>query len=142
MRFQPFLTALVAAILGIMTETDLRAGDEPSDKPRGLAFEEWLKTKEGSVNGVLIRLTKTESVETDPKVSDRVVILKLNWSINYDGKRWPLVILEPSLANETSGQTCVHVVAIGRSGKEYRSLIDSPTIDWWERVTFRKARMN
>ncbi len=126
MRFRTILLrVLIVVDLGIINGTDVHAGDEPSDKPQEVALNELLKHKERTVNGVLMRLTKAEAVETDPKVADRKVILKMHWTIEYSANRWPLVILEPSLERGTSGQTRLRVFAKGQSGNVFGARIDS-----------------
>lgn len=65
---------------------------------------------------------KADTVDRDERPHLRVF-----WRIAYTGKRWPLVILEPSLDRETEGQTKLSIIAVGKSGQAYRWVIRSLT---------------
>lgn len=89
--------------------------DEPTDKPKEVNLKALLEDPERPpTNWVTLRTPKAEVVLGDN--GDR---LRVHWQITYTGKRWPLVILEPSVGRETYRQTRLSLIAQGKSGKAY-----------------------
>ncbi|MSR55607.1 MAG: hypothetical protein EXS09_20335 [Gemmataceae bacterium] len=122
MTINSTLPLFIFALLVCRFPCQQSLGDEKdADKPRIFALEEMLK-EPGHVNGLLLKTTKAEVV-----IKNEKRVLRVNWSLAYTGKRWPLVILEPSLERATSGQTMLVVVAKGVSGETYGVVIESPS---------------
>jgi len=115
--------------------------DGPDIKPREVALGSLLdETDRPPTNGVQLKTTKAEVVERDKNA-----ILRVHWVIEYSGKRWPLVILEPSMTRKTNGQTRITFFAKGKSGKSYALTawseqtigeldVARPELDWFLEV--------
>jgi len=92
-----------------------RPADDPDDKVHGHALDSTLKRGDWPPEcGVQLKATKAEVVERDGRK-----VLRVHWAIEYTGKRWPLVILEPSLDRDTDRQTRLAILARGKSGEGY-----------------------
>ena len=92
------------------------------DKLQALNLQGALEYKDHFRNGVRLRATKAEMMMEKDQA-----MMRLHWAIDYEGERWPLVILTPSLRNPTKGQTHVGLLAAGKDGKAYRWTKVSPT---------------
>jgi hypothetical protein len=73
-------------------------------------------------NGVQIRLTKAEVATVKGEL-----VVRVHWAIDYRGKRWPLIILTPSLDNATDRQTAVTLFAAGKGDSAYGWSRSSPS---------------
>src|SRR5262245_30017542 len=69
------------------------------------------------VNGALL----------DARTVSAGAVLRVSWSLDYDGPRQPLTILEPSLTNYTVGQTELLIYALGHDGQRYYVAFASPS---------------
>src|SRR5262245_64785553 len=99
-----------------------RPADDPDDKVHGHALDSTLKRGDWPPEcGVQLKATKAEVVERDGRK-----VLRVHWAIEYTGKRWPLVILEPSLDRDTDRQTRLTILALGTSGEGYGWTAYSP----------------
>ena len=113
--------SLLVAVL-VATTTATGAGQEPPYKPVVFALEEALKhTVWPPRSGVVLKAAKAEVVEKDGKK-----VLRVGWAITYEGPRWPLVILKPSLTRPAFRGTEIQVIAKGKSGEAYLTVLANP----------------
>lgn len=97
------------------------AGEEAQDQAKkNEDFYKGRSTLGGQVNGV--RMQVAASVEADFK-GDQI---RLGWTLDYEGPRPPLAILEPSLERHTSGQTAAIFYAESKDGRPHEYELASP----------------
>jgi hypothetical protein len=111
--------------VGLAYACPTRSADLGDGTPREYDLQSVLEEKDGQRehrNGVLLRTTAATVVERDGRT-----VLKVDWQLSYNGKRWPLVILEPNVERETNAQTALIVFARGKSGKSYGVIVQSYT---------------
>ena len=86
------------------------------DKPVQVDLDDLLKREFVSYrNGLSLEVTHAEIVEAGKKKQ-----IHVHWVLRYSGKRWPLIVLRPSLEDYTYGDTRVGLYARGSdSGKAY-----------------------
>jgi hypothetical protein len=112
----------VSLLVCFATPITGRPPGDPADKVTEFALDSLLKRGDWPPeSGVELKVTKAEWVERDAKK-----VLRVHWSVRYSGKRWPLVILAPSLDRETDGQTRLTFLARGKSGDGYGWTAYSP----------------
>lgn len=110
------LTSLVCA-LGLcsawtMLASVLFAGD-PAAQEKPSPYAGYFKDRgrmAARVNGLLLQVSIASNAE--PKLA----LTKVDWKLDYTGKRSPCNVLEPSMNRATSGQTEIIVYAEGAGG--------------------------
>lgn len=106
----------------MMAGTVARSDEEPPDKPGEFALDDSPKEpRRPPRSGATLEVPKAQIVEGGKH------LIRVQWVIKYTGDRWPLAILEPSLKRESSGQTQLLVIAKGKSGKAYYTVLKSPS---------------
>ncbi len=121
------ITCVVACLIALPALAQFRAGGGKVDPPKGdngydLNLMRKLYRPE-PVNGVLLQA----SVRIQPRQdADKIV---LDWTLDYEGPRSPLIILEPSLEFTTRGQTVLMFLAKGKNGIVHAFDVASPNPD-------------
>jgi hypothetical protein len=112
----------IVLLAGLAVPTSGGPAIDPTDKVSEFALSLLLKDNDDPPeSGLQLKLTKADTAERDGRK-----LLRVHWSLQYTGKRWPLVILEPSLDRETDGQTDLTLLATGKSGNTYGWTARSP----------------
>jgi hypothetical protein len=107
-----------------MLPTPTHSSDPDEQEPHAFVWESAVEeagVERPARSGVQVRTTRAEVVERGGRK-----VLRVGWEVKYTGTRWPLVILEPSLDRETSGQTELLLIARGKSGQAYYWVFRSP----------------
>jgi hypothetical protein len=95
---------------------------KPEDAPRAFDLATLREMdKPVKVNGV------TLTIEARQLLSDRSDRIYVRWLLHYSGKRWPFVILEPTLTRNTVEQTHLFIYATGKGGETYAMEHYSPS---------------
>lgn len=116
---------LAALVLSVAGWEAAPAQEGAREKESGWTVEGFFKTRSGLArreNGVLL----AAEVVVEGRRAE------LRWTLEYDGPRPPLIILDPALDNPTEGQTEVLVYAVGKDDylceKSYKSVVPVPGV--------------
>jgi hypothetical protein len=108
-------------LTGTADQTPPAGGKEAAkDKPRVFDLKGLLENRPRRMNGARLGIEAKQGADGQ---RDRILI---RWTLSYNGPRWPLIILAPTLTRETDAQTVVLVFATGKSGTTYGYEIKSP----------------